>query len=170
MAEIRIRCAASDDAAALARVHVDAWRQAYHGLVPDERLARLSYERGRENFARWVVDGTQETYVAEKAGEAVGFLTLGRCRDADVDAETVGEIWGMYLAPACWRQGIGTRLCRHGERIFRGRDLRAVVLWVFAANDRARRFYEAMGYAPDGATKCLDFGVPLEAVRYRREL
>ena len=34
----------------------------------------------------------------------------------------------------------------------------------------ARQFYEAMGSSPDGATKRLDFGIPLQVVRYRRDL
>ncbi len=30
---------------------------------------------------------------------------------------------------------------------------REVTLWVFAANDRARFFYERFGFEPDGVTK-----------------
>ena len=43
-------------------------------------------------------------------------------------------------------------------------------LWVFADNPRARRFYEAMGFETDGASKTLQMGVPLGAVRYRRDI
>jgi len=43
-------------------------------------------------------------------------------------------------------------------------------MWVFAGNANARRFYEAMGYVPDGASKILEAGKPLEAVRCRRRL
>ncbi|MDD5264274.1 MAG: GNAT family N-acetyltransferase [Candidatus Bipolaricaulis sp.] len=168
--EIVIRRAVSEDAPALARVHVDAWRAAYRGLVPDERLSKLSYARGEENFLRSMREGPEETYAVEEAGAVVGFLTLGASRDADVDAKTVGEIWGVYLAPEHWRRGIGTRLCWHAEQLLATRGCRSVVLWVFAENLQARCFYEAMGYAPDGAAKQLDFGIPLEAVRYRRDL
>lgn len=45
-----------------------------------------------------------------------------------------------------------------------------IVLWVFEGNDRARRFYEAMGYTPDGATKIIEVGAPLPAVRYSKEV
>ncbi len=169
-AEIGIRRAVPDDAPALAKAHVDAWRAAYRGIVPDERLAKLSYARGEENFLRSMREGPEETHAVEEAGAVVGFLTLGPCRDADLDATTVGEIWGIYLAPEHWRHGIGTRLCRHAEELLAARGHRMIALWVFAENTRARSFYEAMGYAPDGATKQLDFGVPLEVVRYRKDL
>jgi ABC-type sugar transport system substrate-binding protein len=36
--------------------------------------------------------------------------------------------------------------------------------------DQARRFYEAMGYEADGATKQVDLGAPFAAVRYRKSL
>ena len=45
-----------------------------------------------------------------------------------------------------------------------------IVLWVFEGNDSARRFYEAMGYTPDGATKIIEVGAPLPAIRYSRRL
>lgn len=61
-------------------------------------------------------------------------------------------------------------LCREGERILRSRGHVEVVLWVFEANERARKFYEAMGFAADGSTKVLTPGAPLTAVRYRKAL
>jgi hypothetical protein len=42
----RIRPATLADAAAIAKVHVEAWRETYRGLVPDSVLAGLSVERG----------------------------------------------------------------------------------------------------------------------------
>lgn len=165
-----IRRATPDDAPTLARVHIDAWRVAYRWLVPDERLENLDYARRETLFLRSTRDGPEETYVALEEGTVIGFLTLGRCRDEDVDAESVGEIWGIYLAPGRWRRGVGTRLCRYGESLLRARGCRSAVLWVFAGNTNARRFYEAMGYTPDGASKTLEVGAALEAIRYRRDL
>jgi len=167
---MKIRRATTDDAGSLARLHVDAWRAAYRGLVPDERLANLSYARSAERFRRSLAEGAEETYVAGKTGEAVGFVTLGACHDADVDQETTGEICCIYLAPTHWRKGLGTLLCRFAEETLRTRGYRTVTLWVFAGNARGTCFYEAMGYVPDGATKVLDVGAPLEVVRYRRAL
>lgn len=46
-----------------------------------------------------------------------------------------------------------------------------VTLWVLDSNERARRFYELAGFAPDGATKEEVMArTPVKEVRYRRVL
>ena len=170
MSEKEIRRATPDDADALGRLHVDAWRAAYRGLVPDAFLDALSYDRWAQRFREWLSAQTLETYLAEQDGNVLGMLTIGACRDEDVDMEVTGEIWGIYLAPQYWRQGTGSVLCRYGERLLSGGGFQIATLWVFAGNERARRFYEAMGYTADGGRKVLDFGVPLEVIRYRKFL
>jgi RimJ/RimL family protein N-acetyltransferase len=46
-----------------------------------------------------------------------------------------------------------------------------VTLWVLDSNARARRFYEAAGFRPDGAVKVDDsHGFVLRELRYRRQL
>jgi ribosomal protein S18 acetylase RimI-like enzyme len=171
IATLSIRRATPDDAAALARVHIDSWRVAYRGLVPDSRLDGLDYGRRAARFRDELEEGPAETYVVEQSGCILGFLTLDGCRDPDVDAQATGEIWGIYLAPQYWRRGAGTLLCRHAEQILASRGYGEIKLWVLAGNSAARRFYEAMGFQPDGASKLLDLGAPLVAKRYskRRE-
>ena len=47
-----------------------------------------------------------------------------------------------------------------------------MTLWVLKGNDRARRFYERLGYAHDGAEKrdTQTIGSPLDDVRYRKAI
>ena len=45
--------------------------------------------------------------------------------------------------------GVGRALMRHVEGWARERGMREVVLDVFAGNERARAFYERVGYRPD---------------------
>ncbi len=165
-----IRRATSDDAGAIASIQVEAWRVAYRGLVPDAHLEKMSVERSTERHREALASGGLEVHLAEEAGEAVGFVGFGACRDEDLDAKTAGEIWGVYLRPSAWRKGIGTRLCRYAEEVLRERGFSTVVIWVFAGNANARRFYEAMGYTPDGGSKIHEVGAPLEVVRYRRQI
>jgi ribosomal protein S18 acetylase RimI-like enzyme len=165
-----IRKATIDDADTLAKLHIDSWRSAYRGLVSDSHLDSLDYERRAQRFRDSLEQNAEETYLAEQDGEIRGFVTLGGCRDTDVGQDATGEIWGIYLAPLYWRKGLGTALCRYGERLLKERRYRSATLWVFASNQQARRFYEAMGFKADGATRTLNLGAPLEAVRYQKAL
>ncbi|NUK37491.1 GNAT family N-acetyltransferase, partial [Streptomyces lunaelactis] len=46
-----------------------------------------------------------------------------------------------------------------------------MLLWVLKENDRARRFYEKAGFAPDGAEEPFEVdGVAVPEVRYARAL
>ena len=45
------------------------------------------------------------------------------------------------------------------------------VLWVLPGNARARRFYEVVGWATDGAHRTIEaLGIVVPEVRYRRRL
>lgn len=62
-----IRKAQTEDALAIAKVHVDSWRTSYPGIVSNEYLASQSYE-AREKI--WVgvlssTEGQSFTFVAE---------------------------------------------------------------------------------------------------------
>ena len=165
---MNLRRATPDDATALAHVHVDSWRSAYRGLVPDEFLDGLDYDQRALRFREALVAGSEETYLAEENGEPFGIPTLGACRDADVDQNTTGEIWGIYLAPKVWRKGLGRALFQHAEQMLQSRGYTQAALWVLEGNQQARRFYEAMGCETDGASRLLNLGASLKVIRYRK--
>lgn len=164
--EMIIRRALPSDADALARLHVASWRAAYRGLLPDSLLDGLDPERRARRFRESLEAGLEETHLALEGESLLGFVTLGACRDEDVDSAATGEIWGVYLDPARWRRGIGRRLCRHAEGLLLERGLGTVKLWVLEDNASARRFYEALGYRADGRSDLKHGGAQLRAVRY----
>jgi len=130
----------------------------------------MDYCRRAAQFRQSLSTHSEETYVIETNGKLLGFLTIGTCRDEDVDPQTTGEIWGIYLDPSQWRKGIGSVLLREGIQMLTLRNYTDVVLWVFEKNGRATGFYEARGFERDGAVKLLSPGAPLRAIRYRRSL
>ena len=105
------RRASPADAPELARIHVAAWHVAYKGIVPDATLEQFTVQARTKRFRASLTEVTAETCVAEFGNTAVGFLTLGGCRDTDLDNSQTGEIWGIYILPEHWRQGIGKYLC-----------------------------------------------------------
>jgi ribosomal protein S18 acetylase RimI-like enzyme len=167
---MNIRRATPDDADAIAKIHVDSWRSAYRDLVPEAYLDKLDYGRRAQYLKNSLTEKSEEAYLWEQDGKVFGFLTLAQCRDADVDQKTTGEICGIYLDPENWRKGIGRELCRYSEGLLGTRGNLSIVLWVFAGNDQARRFYEAMGFETDGASRIINPGTPLEIIRYRKDI
>ena len=58
-----IRPATPADANALAKLHIDSWRAAYRGLVPDPHLASLDYDRRAQRFRESLSRHAEETYL-----------------------------------------------------------------------------------------------------------
>ncbi|PKM47428.1 MAG: hypothetical protein CVV03_03085 [Firmicutes bacterium HGW-Firmicutes-8] len=63
------------DAAGVARVHVDSWRSTYRGIVSDDFINGLTYEKAMEHFISIFrpKDSPVFGFVAEVDGQIVGF-------------------------------------------------------------------------------------------------
>jgi GNAT superfamily N-acetyltransferase len=169
--DVTFRSAGPDDAAAIAGVHVESWRAAYVGLVPQAVLDRLSVDR-RQVFwtARLADPGESRTFVAEDRGRIVGFAGTGRPTDPENPPRTA-ELETIYLLPDAWRHGVGRQLMARALGDLADREFSSAILWVLTGNERGRRFYEAAGWRPDGGTQMLDFdGTPVEEMRYLVDL
>ena len=83
MAEIVIAPAQLDECRDVARIHVDAWRAAYAGIVDPAYLADLSIERREAMWRQSVESGRPHLLVAKRAARIMGWVALGACRDDD---------------------------------------------------------------------------------------
>jgi GNAT superfamily N-acetyltransferase len=157
---ILIRRAGLADARAIAEVAVAGWRAAYRGVLPDDFLDAMRVDAREvawhERLAR-DVDGGLPAWVAERAGRVAGFVSSGPPRDMDVPLPAA-EIYAIYVLAEAWRQGLGRALLETAVSHWRTGGARTLVLWVFEANARARAFYEAMGWQPDGGRQALELG------------
>ena len=156
-----MRVARADDAAAIARVHVAAWREAYARQLPAELLAGLDVERRADGWRAIIEAGATDVRVAELGGSIVGWASAGRGRDADAPVPL--ELEGIYVLAAVYGTGTGQRLldAAVGDS--------PAYLWVMADNPRAHAFYRRNGFAADGAAKSETIGgVPVEVVRLVR--
>lgn len=166
---MNVRHATPEDAEAIARVHGDAWEQAFRGIIPDAELDALHWAQRVGGWREDTTPGSGTTVlVAEVEGQVAGFAASGPPRDADLPDGGAWELYMMYLGPASWRRGIGTAL--FGGTVEAVPDgVPAMVLWVLDVNTRARAFYEHHGMAPDGATRTSKIGPPNIDFRYRVE-
>ncbi len=139
-----IRPALSSDGAAIAAVHVAAWRSAYAGLLPDWTLTELSARRQESYYSR-VIRMRGIVHVAEPAEEdappVVGFVTASR---DPVRAIADGEIETLYVLDDWREQGFGRGLIRAAARDLAALGCRSAFVWVLSGNP-SRWFYERLG-------------------------
>ena len=150
---MEIRNAEVGDARAIAEVHVASWRVAYRDLLPAADLDQLEVDQ----FASWrgrrieAMDTTNSATLVAVADEGVvGFVDVGPTRDEHLDAETVAELYAIYFDPRHWGRGNGRALIAEAEATMASLGFSSAMLWVLEENERARTFYEAAGWAPDG--------------------
>jgi ribosomal protein S18 acetylase RimI-like enzyme len=169
---VDIRPARKVDARGIAEVRVRTWQKAYRDILPTEFLNGLSVDAGERRWRDVLSAPAPErgTWVAESAGQVVGFVTSGAVRGQPAQPLT-GEVYAIYVLPDCWDRGVGRTLLARAERELMERGYATAMLWVLADNQRARTFYERAGWHADGGTKQDTFGGrEVAEVRYRIDL
>ena len=144
-----VRIAGPADALAVETVRLTTWRAAYGGLVPAAFLDSLT---PRERPA---IPGVTTLLASDP--DPVGMAAFGPCRDDDLDGR---ELYALYVLPERWGTGLGHRLLEQAGDVSS--------LWVLEGNARARQFYEAHAFRPDGTSKVLDLGAPVTEIRMVR--
>ena len=161
-----IRKAEIEDAAGLAKVHIDTWRTAYRDIMPPEVLANLSYEKSSSNWHKSLsgINNKRRAFVAiSDDGEIIGFVFCGPSREADPEYD--GELYGIYVLQQFQGRGVGRALFKKALGWLMENSYRAMFLWVLKEN-RYRRFYERLGGLEVRSKIKEIYGVPLELISY----
>ena len=143
---MKVREAFLPDATGIARVHVESWRSAYRGIVPDSILEGLSYEQKERQWQETFRGTTHQefVYVAEdEAQQIIGFASGGPAL-GKIDSLYRGELFTIYILDAYQRQGLGHRFFFQVVERLLTLELTSMLIWVLTENP-ARRFYEALG-------------------------
>lgn len=164
---MRVEPATLGDCRAVAQVHVTSWQHAYRHMLPAAFLDALSVERRQEMWSEALAARSVQLYVARGDQGIAGFIAFGACRDDDAPPRRA-EIRALYLAPSSWSQGVGRRLWMTARECLVAQGHETVSLWVLAGNERAIRFYRAVGFqAEPQSIKVFELaGAPLQEVRY----
>ncbi len=139
-----VRRAQLSDAQAIARVHVDVWRETMRELASPSVVAALNEEHRLRYWTKKLSEAEphQLVLMAEVKGKVVGIGAIGQPSDPVFGSRA--EIKNLYILSSFQRQGIGKRLLRdlalHAKTMGDG----AVALSVVKGNEPACRFYEAL--------------------------
>lgn len=144
---LHIRVASRADAAGIARVHAQTWKEAYRGLLDGAFLDALSEKRlavrWRAQLDRRRQDLDEETLVALSGREIVGFASAGASREAFAPWDA--EITMVYVLKEHRGAGVGRGLMKAAADHCIRRGMFSGGVWVLRDNGAARDFYEALG-------------------------
>ena len=164
-----VRQAVAEDAAAIAAVHVAAWRAAFCKILPARILDRFTYDKRLMLWQGLLAEQAEAPLVlvaGHSLGDCQGFVWMRRLV---VDAAFDAEIVSICVHPDHQRRGLGRRLMVAAADRLHGLDAKSCYLWVFAANRPARSFYEALGgrVTDEGRDMIGDFEVSTLAYAWR---
>lgn len=168
-----IRAADSDDALAIATIHVRSWQHAYAEILPAEGLKALSIEQRQHQWSGWLQSpaNPMRVLVAERDDNVIGFASWGPNSDADAAPDSV-MLYSIYMLPKNMGEGIGSRLLRVAERDMATSGAEVCTLHVLVENTPTRTFYEHRGWNVEPGSEQQEkfFGMEMTTIRFRKLL
>lgn len=155
-----IRKAQSEDLGEITRIYVDAWKQVYAGIMPEEFLNNMRWEGQVKKWQAILDQGKKEIYVFEVDGKIAGFAS-GSLTDS-----THAEIETLYFDVPYRGKGYGSRMLDYMLHDF-GKG-RRVSLWCVKENPN-RVFYEVQGGKPGLEKKVTIGGKEITGIQFSFE-
>lgn len=166
MDKVIIRKAIPGDEQVLAYIQTESWKAAFAGILSPEELKRCTDVKKAEqmyhnvlrregcNMAIEFVDGKPHCTAA---------WGKNRCELDD----SVGELICIHSLQDNWAKGYGSAMMEYVIDKLRQEQYDSVILWVFEANSRARKFYAKHGFE---MTSCKKEANGILELMYRKVL
>ncbi|MDE2901911.1 MAG: GNAT family N-acetyltransferase [Chloroflexota bacterium] len=166
-----VRPATLDDVENFEAVRIATWKTCFREIVSDQFLDGLTLSPHRIQRCRNAIGDVERSsvMVACAGHDIIGMGMAEQARDEQLNAE-VGEIRALYVHPDWQGRGVGRALLDALTTALGACGYRAAVLWTMRDLLPTRRFYEANGWASDGAEDTHDWHGPVHLVRYGRDL
>lgn len=147
-----IRRAVSGDEAILAFIQTESWKAAFDRILAPELLKRLTdFQKNEEMYQRLLQAGKGNGYILSVHDKPHCIAWWDLTREQNMPG--YAEIICIHSLPENWHQGFGGKMMDRLLFDITCAGYSDVMLWVFAENDRARKFYEAKGFSATGKTQ-----------------
>jgi GNAT superfamily N-acetyltransferase len=167
---VEVRLAKSGEGVSLGAIHVRAWIDTYSRAVPDnivaERLPRVRELDWEELMRRRRRTAGAGVLALVEDGQLVGLCEFGPTEDGDDDPRVAGHVFRLFINPSHQSAGGGRLLLATARDHLLAVEMKEATLWVLESDERARGFYEHLGWQPDGARQ----GEAVADIRYRLTL
>jgi GNAT superfamily N-acetyltransferase len=139
------------DAAALAELHIESWRNAYRSILPAQFLAGPIVEDRMSLWQTRMRDPRQDRRLVLKAVTASAAVLGFACVLMDEKSEWGPRLDNLHVRPHLKGLGIGSALFRASHQwvtdVARHMSMH---LWVLEENHAARGFYDHQGGSVQG--------------------
>ncbi len=144
-----LRAARRGEAEALARLHVEAWRDAHAAFAPAAATKALNAERRLPTWQRTLTDPTQHVLVVEHNNALAGLVCFGPASQPALGDQA--EIKHLYVVATKRQQGVGQSLLQAALNQIATLGFTKATLAVVQENTSARNFYQTCGGLETGA-------------------
>ena len=166
MADISIRRAIPGDEQVLAYIQTESWKAAFAGILSPEELERCTNREKAEQMYHNVLRREGCNMAIEFVdGKPHCIAAWGRNR-CDL-GDTVGELICIHSLQNNWAKGYGSAMMEYVLAQLQQANYKSVILWVFEANTRARKFYEKHGFELTEQKKLANC---IEELMYKKDL
>lgn len=129
----------------LAHIQTESWKVAFADILSPEELDRCTNLQRAEQMYHNVLrrEGCNMAidFVEDKP-HCIAAWGKNRCDLGDA----VGELICIHSLQDNWAKGYGSAMMQYVLAQLQQEHYESVILWVFEANSRARRFYEKHGF------------------------
>jgi GNAT superfamily N-acetyltransferase len=122
----------------MSRIYVQTWQDTYLSVIPYTYLLTMSVSQHEKAFYNELISSRITSFVAEDAGQVIGFITGGYERHGD-DVYR-GEIFALYVLKNRQRRGTGAKLVSALAMQFDRHGIYSMLVRVLKLNPY-RRFY-----------------------------
>lgn len=129
-------------------IYAMSWKIEYNGIIPQSYLDALSSERWVDKLGNTGYESFRADYLLSDNGKFVATSSI--CKARDEEYADWGEIMSIYVLPEEFRKGYGSALFSYVTNQLKENGYSNIYLWVLEENQRARRFYEKMGFRANG--------------------
>ena len=164
---ITIRKVLPEEAYEFAVLHINCWRDAYNGIIPEDYLDNMTVELNQrvERHKQSIENPNGcEFYCVICDNKMIGMLIFAKSQDED--KPDAGDVIAIYLLKEYWGKGYGKQMMDFAVAELRKSKYKEIIIWVLEENTRGIHFYEKYGMIHDGAEKEMQLGKPLKCIRY----
>lgn len=142
---ISVRNAVPGDERILAQIQTESWKTAFADILSPEELQRCTVMENAVQMYHSVLQQKVCSLAIEYVSEQPHCIAAWGKNRCDLE-ESVGELICIHGMPKNWAKGYGSVMMKYVLEQLKKEGYKSVILWVFEANIRARKFYEKHGF------------------------